>query len=559
MTDFDVIVVGSGISGGWAAKELTEKGLKVLVLERGRHITHGDDYVGEHKAPWEFPFRGAGDRKRYEKDYPVQMQCYAFDEGSEHFFVNDRDHPYQSTGQGFSWIRGYHLGGRSLTWGRVSLRLGDINFSESQKDKHGISWPIGYDDLKSWYSYVEKFVGISGQKENFATLPDGEFLPPLGLNCIEQHLRSTLQQKYKNRTLTPDRAAVLSQDHNGRAACHYCGPCYRGCSTGSYFSSLSATLPAAQATGRLTILTDSIVAGIDYDPKTHRASGVRVINSNTNGRSTYTARAIFLNASTLGTTHILLNSKSEHFPNGLANSSGVLGHYLMDHVMGSMMTGVFEGFDDLEAIGNRPNGFVVPRFNNVDNSEANFLRGYGFQGWGARAQWSRGNDLPEIGLALKNKLRKSGPWYITMAGMGECLPYWDNRVSLNETKRDKWGLPQLDIHFEWRDNERKMFDAMNDEAGAILHAAGAVNVTPPSPHMHKPGLTIHEMGTARMGHDPKTSILNKHNQCHDVANVFVTDGACMTTSAYQNPSLTYMALTARAAHTAVEQMKAGIL
>jgi choline dehydrogenase-like flavoprotein len=554
---FDAIVIGSGISGGWAAKELTERGLKVLVLERGRHVTHGEDYVGEHKAPWDMPYHGLGDRQRNEAEYYVQKQARAFEEGADQFFVNDKDHPYQvAEGTNFSWIRGYHLGGRSLTWGRVALRFGDVNFGENKRDGHGSDWPIRYADLAPWYSHVEKFIGVSGTSNGFDTIPDGEMLPPFPLNCLEEHIATSLTKS--GRAMIPARSAVLSVDHNGRSACHMCGPCHRGCSTSSYFSSLGSTLPAAEATGRLTIMSDMIVAGLDHDPKTKRVTAVRTINAKTGQAQSFGAKLIFLNASTLGTTHILLNSRSEASPNGLANGSGMLGRNLMDHVMSPMIAGSFDGFTDMMPIGNRPTGIYIPRFRNMKERHPDFVRGYGYQGSASRELWIRGASGPAMGAALKTELRQAGPWRMLLGGMGECLPYESNRVVLDETKRDKWGLPQLKVHFEWGANELAMAKDMVSEATAMLTEAGARKVTVMG-DLNPGGLAIHEMGTARMGNDPRASVLNAHNQAHDVANLFVTDGASMVSSACQNPSLTYMALTARAAAYAVDQVKAGTI
>ncbi len=561
MPQFDAIVVGSGISGGWAAKELTERGLKVLMIERGKHIEHGVDYTGEHKAPWEFPFQSAGDRRLYDRDYPVQKQCGALEEGTRQFFVNDRDHPYQVDKGEFSWIRGYHLGGRSITWGRASFRLGDVNLGESARDGQGIAWPVNYDDIRDWYSHVEKFIGVNGRKEGLDVLPDGDFLPPMEMNCVEKLARENLQKNIAGRLLTSTRSAILTKDHNGRAACHYCGPCHRGCSTGSYFSTLSSTLPAAQATGNLTVRTDCIVAGVEYDETAGRVTGVQTINAKTRATEKFTAKLVFLNASTLGTAHILLNSRSAAFPNGLANSSGVVGRYLMDHIMGPFMQGIFEGMEDRHTLGNRPNGFYIPRFQNLVARDRNYYRGFGFQGISGRAMWSRGmsTSLPALGADLKLALRKPGHWYMMMAGMGECLPYYENGVVLDENKKDKWGLPQLKVSFEWKENEQKMWKDMQEEARITLKAAGAHTVVGGADKMNPGGLTIHEMGTARMGNDPNTSVLNKFNQAHDIPNLFITDGSCMSSSACQNPSLTYMALTARASNYAVDQLQNGTL
>ncbi|KQX22592.1 MULTISPECIES: GMC oxidoreductase [unclassified Sphingomonas] len=556
---FDAIVVGSGISGGWAAKELTERGARVLLIDRGRMVRHGEDYPSEHKAPWEMPFHGFGDRLLYESDYAVQRRGRGFEEGSAHFFVNDREHPYKvEPGTRFSWLRGYQVGGRSLVWGRASFRLSDFNFGENKRDGHGIDWPIRYADISPWYDHVERFIGVSGAREGIDSLPDGEFLPPFAMNCIEEHAKKGIERSFPGRRMINERTAVLSQDHNGRSACHLCGPCQRGCSTGSYFSTQSSTLPAAEATERLTVMSDTIVAGVDYDPTLKRVTGVRTINSKTGARETITARLIFLNASTLGTIHILLNSRSNAFPNGLANSSGAVGRDIMDTVKGPIITGTFSGFEDQQPIGNRPTGIYIPRFRNVADRETDFLRGYGYQGSGSRALWTRGIDSRTIGADLKAELRKPGPWTIMLGAMGEPLPNYDNVVRLDPNKTDKWGLPQLLVSHRWTANEERMAQDMADQGEAMMRAAGAVKVT--TIREIKPaGETNHEMGGARMGHDPREAVLNRFNQAHDIANLFITDGSCMTSSPCQNPSLTYMALSARAADFAMKQLKEGAL
>ncbi|MES2057326.1 MAG: GMC family oxidoreductase [Pseudomonadota bacterium] len=558
--DFDAIVVGSGISGGWAAKELTEKGLKVLLIERGRPITP-DDYQGEHKAPWEFPFRGLGDRLRYERDYPIQRSTdYALGEDTEQFFVKDVDHPYgRDPDHPFNWIRGYHLGGRSLTWGRCTPRWGEINFTDNARDGHGVDWPIRYDDIRPWYDKVETFIGVSGPIGlNVPSAPEGRFQPGMPMNSCENRVAEAIAQKFPERRLAIAPSAILTQELNGRAACHYCGPCARGCSTGSYFSSISSTLPAAEATGNLTTITNAIVEGLNHDPKTGKVSGVRVIDTNSRARSTYRGRIVFLNASTLGTTQILLNSKSEKYPTGLGNTSGVLGHYLLDHLMTGSAFGMVPGMYDKHPIGNRPAGLYMARFQNLDKKDKPYLRGFGFQGAAFRMNWARGTMTPGFGADFKKGLRELGPWVMYLGGFGECLPYYENSLSLDPVKKDKWGIPILNTRFEWGDNERAMATEMAAEAKAMLEAAGAQGVQA-NAAMPIGGLAIHEMGTARMGRDPKTSYLNGFNQAHEVSNLFVTDGACMTSTACQNPSLTYMALTARAVDHAVGRMKQGQL
>lgn len=558
---YDAIVVGSGITGGWAAKELTEKGLKVLLLERGRYVEHGKDYITEHLPPWKFRYRYRGDRQLYEEEYQFQRKCYAFNETTRHFFVNDKQNPYShDPDKPFLWLRGYQLGGRSLIWGRQCYRWSNLDFEANAKDGYGVDWPLRYEEIAPWYDYVEKFVGISGQAEGVPHLPDGQFLPPMEMNCVEKHVKGKIEKAYKDRVLTIGRVAVLTRPLNGRAPCHYCGPCERGCSTGSYFSSLSATLPAARATGNLNVRTDSIVHQIIYDMEKDRATGVRVIDAKTKEEMDFHSRILFLCASTLGSTHLLLNSANRRFPNGLANSSGVLGRYLMDHTWVFGASGEVEGFEDQYYRGNRPNGIYLTRFRNVKKSHPDFLRGYAYQGGAGRPSWGRGSGLRGFGAEFKHALRRPGQWQMALSGFGEMLPYEDNYVELNHDLLDAWGIPTLKINCTFHQNEYNMMKDMRTAAAEMLETAGAKNIEEfGEADEHVPGIGIHEMGTARMGRDPKTSVLNKHNQCHDVPNIFVTDGACMTSSAIQNPSITYMALTARACDDAVRQMKRGEL
>ena len=554
--EYDAIVVGSGISGGWAAKELTEKGLKTLVLERGRDVKHGEDYKTEHMPAWEAEFRGQGDRKLFDEEYPMQYRSDVINEFNYHFFVNDKEHPYQTDEEDpFLWVRGYQVGGRSLTWGRQTYRWSDLDFEANAKEGIAVDWPIRYKDIAPWYNYVEDFVGVSGQAEGLDHLPDGNFLPPMDLNCVEKDVKEKIENNFEYRNLTIGRCAVLTEPHKGRGACHYCGPCSRGCSAGAYFSSQSSTLPAARKTGNLTLRPNSIVHSIIYDKETNRAKGVRVIDRLTNESKEFYAKVVFLNASTLGTTQIMLNSTSDAFPNGIANSSGTLGHYLMDHHFRVGAGGTFEGYEDQYYHGNRPNGIYIPRFRNI-NSQTNqedFFRGYGFQGGAGRSSWGRGTNMEGFGKDFKNKLRDPGPWNFWMTAFGEILPYEDNHAKLSTDKTDQWGIPQLEIHGSIKENEQNMREDMGATAAEMLEAAGAKNVqTYKSEYLLGEG--IHEMGTARMGRDPKTSVLNAHNQTHDVPNLFVTDGACMTSAACQNPSITYMALTARAVDYAVNEL-----
>ncbi len=556
--EYDAIVVGSGISGGWAAKELTEKGLKTLVLERGRDVKHGEDYKTEHMPPWEAEFRGRGDRKLFEEEYPMQLRSDVINEYNYHFFVNDKKHPYQTDEENpFLWVRGYHVGGRSLTWGRQVYRWSDLDFEANAKEGIAVDWPIRYEDIAPWYDYVEEFIGVSGQEEGLNHLPDGNFLPPMDLNCVEKDVKEKIENNFEYRYLTIGRCAVLTEPHKGRGGCHYCGPCSRGCSVGAYFSSQSSTLPAARNTGNFTLRPNSIVHSIIYDKETNRAKGVRVIDRVTKETTEYYAKVIFLNASALGSTQIMLNSTSDAFPNGIANSSGVMGHYLMDHHFRVGASGTFEGYEDRYYKGNRPNGIYIPRFRNINDETKHdeFIRGYGFQGRASRDSWGRGTSIEGFGKEFKEKLREPGPWNFGMTAFGEILPYEDNYVTLSE-ETDEWGMPQLEIHASIKENEEKMREDMAATAAEMVEAAGGKNVSPYFGE-YLVGEGIHEMGTARMGRDPETSVLNAHNQTHDVPNLFVTDGACMTSAACQNPSLTYMALTARAVDYAVDELNKG--
>jgi glucoside 3-dehydrogenase (cytochrome c) catalytic subunit len=556
---YDAIIIGSGMTGGWAAKELTEKGLKVLVLEAGRPIEPDRDYV-EHVPITEMKFRGMADRQATLKDQPIQRTCYACDELASKFFVNDTENPYTTDpGKPFAWIRGRQVGGKSIMWARQSYRWSDLDFEANVRDGIAADWPIRYADIEPWYNYVEDFAGITGQAEGLSQLPDGHFLPPMEMNCAEIAVKEAMARQYgRERVMTIGRAAILTQTHNGRAACHYCGPCHRGCITRSYFSSVNATLPVAEKTGRLTLRPYSVVHSLIFDPQTRRVSGVRVIDGQTRKAMEFQGRTIFLCASALESTRILLNSATPEFSTGLANSSGELGKNLMDHIMGGGAEGIIPGFLDRVQFGNRPNGIYVPRFRNVSSKEKNFLRGYAYQGAAEREGWERGIQQSGFGASLKNSLRKPGRWKMTFGGFGECLPNPANFVEIDKERVDAWGVPVLKIHCEWRDNEKALLHDMMIQAAEMLAAAGTVEIRPFN-HNSPPGLTIHEMGTARMGADPKTSVLNAHNQAHDVKNLFMTDGACMVSSSCVNPSLTYMALTARACDYAVSQMKKGEL
>ena len=563
--DYDAIVVGSGISGGWAAKELTERGLRTLVIERGRDVVHGKDYITEHKPSWEFPLhdRRINPDVQGSEDYPIQARTGQFREANKHFFAKDTKYPYIE-GKPFTWIQGDQVGGKSLIWGRQVYRWSDLDFGANLRDGVAVDWPIRYADIAPWYKHVERHIGVSGERLGLAHLPDGEFLPPMEMNAGEKFVKRGIEHSFPKRHMTIGRVAILTQNHNGRAACHYCGPCERGCSTGSYFSSQSSTLPAARKTGRMTLVPNQIVHSLIYDEAKNRVSGVRVIDANTKEEREYRARIVFVNASTLATTRILLNSKSARFPNGLGNSSGVLGQHLMDHHFQSGARGQISGLTDHYYQGNRPNGIYIPRFRNLGDDaskRSDYIRGFGYQGGASRAGWGRGGSAPGFGVQLKHRLREPGEWSMGLNGFAECLPRDVNAVTLAE-QTDDYGMPLLKITCAWGPNELAMRKDMADSAAEMLEAAGCKNVTTfdannPDGLGAEPGLGIHEMGTARMGRDPKTSVLNGHNQSHDVPNLFVTDGSCMTSSSCVNPSITYMALTARASEYAVAQMKSG--
>jgi choline dehydrogenase-like flavoprotein len=548
---FDAIVIGSGMTGGWAAKELCEKGLKTLVLERGRNVEHIKDYPTATLAPWELPHRNDLPQKVLDEN-PIVRQCYAFTESTQHFFVKDKEHPYIQT-KPFAWIRGYQVGGKSLMWARWTQRWSDLDFEANAKQGIAVDWPIRYKDIAPWYSYVEKFVGISGNKDGIPHLPDGEFLPPMEMNCIEKHFKEQTEKNFANRHVIISRTANLSKGLNGRGPCQYRDLCVRGCPFAGYFSSVSASLPAAKATNNLTLRPFSVVHSIIYDAQKHKATGVRVIDSNTKKITEYYAKIIFLNAGTINTTLVLLNSTSNQFPNGLGNTNDVLGHYLMDHNYRGHIEASYDGFQDSYFYGRRPTGIYIPRYRNVgDDKQKDFIRGFAFAAGGSRRQGNVTDDT--IGANLKEQMTEAGSWNMWMTGMGECLPYYENKVSLNKDKKDAWDMPQLEIDCEYKTNELNMLKDILNSGSAMLEKAGFKNIEAYD-NGQAPGLGIHEMGTARMGKDPKTSILNAHNQIWNAKNVFVTDGACMTSTACQNPSLTYMALTARAANYAVDEMK----
>ena len=552
---YDAIVVGSGISGGWAAKELTEKGLRTIVLEAGRPIDPAVDYV-EHVPPYGMRYRGMGDRKRLERYQPIQRHTGACDEYSGKFFVNDLDNPYSfPEDKPFYWIRGRQVGGRSIMWGRCVYRWSDLDYEANAREGIAVDWPIRYADLAPWWSHVERFVGIQGRHENLPHLPDGIFQEPWPLNAAEQKARDVLLQKFGGeRLITNARLAVLTETHLGRSKCHLCGVCARGCGTFSYFSSINATLPAARKTGRLTLRPFSVVHSVIFDPTTRRATGVRVVDANTRQMFEVHGKVIFLCASALESTRLLLNSATDEFPTGLGNSSGELGHNLMDHIMGGGATATLPWAKDRREIGRRPDALYVPRFRNVKTKHPDFLRGYGYEGRAERAGWRRGAEMPGFGEGFKKSLVGDlGPWEMTLYGFGEMLPRHDNYVEIDRHLVDAWGIPALRVHCAYSENEKKMLDDMVVGATEMFEAMGATDIRPIK-DVNPPGLVIHETGTARMGRDPKTSVLNAHNQVWDVRNVFVTDGACMTSTANQNPSITYMALTARAVDYAVRAL-----
>ncbi|MDE3236473.1 MAG: GMC family oxidoreductase [Bacteroidota bacterium] len=550
---YDAIVIGSGISGGWAAKELTEKGLKVLMLERGQNIEHIKDYVNATKDPWEFPHRG-GRTQEMIKDYPVLRRDYPLNETNLDWWVKDSECPYTEVKR-FDWFRGYHVGGRSLLWGRQTYRWSDLDFEANAKEGVGIDWPVRYKDIEPWYEYVEKFAGISGSKENLPQLPDSHFLPPMDMTCVEKDVAARIKQYYKGkRAMIIGRVAHVTGPLEGRTQCQFRNKCWLGCPFGGYFSTQSSTLPAAQKTGNLTLRPWSIVTKILYDKDKKRATGVEVLDAETNKTYEYKAKIVFLNASTLNSAWILMNSATDVWPEGLGSSSGELGHNLMDHHLGVGASGTVDGYEDKYYFGRRANGIYIPRYRNFMDDKRDYLRGFGYQGSGMRQGWSREIAELSIGADFKEALTEPGQWTMGIGGFGEMLPNHDNKVTLDKTKKDKWGLNVLSIDCELKENELKMRKDMLNDAVEMLEAAGVKNVKGHDGD-GTPGRGIHEMGTARMGKDPKTSVLNQWNQVWDAPNVFVTDGAFMASASCVNPSLTYMAFTARAANYAVEELK----
>ncbi|MFM7328657.1 MAG: GMC oxidoreductase [Bacteroidota bacterium] len=555
---YDAIVVGTGISGGWAAKELTEKGLKTLVLERGPMVKH-PDYPTATKNPWDFPY-GMKPTQEDLKNQGVQARTgYTVQQPSKHWFVNDNEHPYLETKR-FDWMRGYHVGGRSIMWGRQSYRWSDLDFNANAKEGIAVDWPIRYRDIEKWYDYVETYIGVSGQAEGLSQLPDGKFLPPMELNCVEKEFQKSLKSKM-GRSMTIGRTAHATAPlpHSPqRGTCKFRNLCIRGCPYGGYFSSNSGTLPAAEATRNMTLRPNSVVYELIYDEQKGKATGVRLVDGETGAQHEYYAKIIFLCASTFGSTFIMLNSISNRFPTGFGNDSGELGCNIMDHHLNVGASGEVDGFEDQYYFGRRPNGIYIPRYRNIGGDKRDYLRGFGYQGSASRGGYNRAMEEEALGAGLKAKISSPGGWGLYIGGFGEILPYHENKVVIDKSKKDKNGLPVLNFDAELKANERKMrIDMMND-AAEMLAAAGAKNIKTFDREIGV-GLGIHEMGTARMGKDPKTSVLNEWNQVHACKNVFVTDGSCMTSAACVNPSLTYMALTARAAEYAVNELKKGNL
>jgi len=550
---YDAIVIGSGISGGWAAKELCEKGLKTIMLERGRNIEHVKDYVNANKEAWDYPHRGTRTQQMI-KDYPVLKRDYPLNETNLDYWCSDKDSPYTEIKR-FDWFRGYHVGGRSLMWGRQSYRWSDHDYEANAKDGHAIDWPVRYKEIAPWYDYAERFAGISGNRDGLEVLPDGQFMPPMEMTCVEKDFASRMKDHFKGmRPVIIGRTANITEPLPGRTNCQYRNKCWLGCPFGAYFSTQSSTLPAAMKTGNLTVRPWAIVTKILYDKDKKRATGVEILDGETNKTYTYHAKIIFLNASTLNSAWILMNSATDVWPDGLGSSSGELGHNIMDHHLGVGASGIMEGYDDKYYFGRRANGIYIPRFRNIFGDKRDYLRGFGYQGRGSREGYHRSAEEIAIGVDLKNALTEPGPWTLGIGGFGETLPYHENKVTLDKTRKDKWGLNILAMDIEYKDNEKRMRKDMKDDAVEMLTAAGCKNV-----RGHEGdgtlGRGIHEMGSARMGKDSKTSVLNKYNQIWDAPNVFVTDGSFMVSSSCVNPSLSYMAFTARAADHAVSELK----
>lgn len=548
---YDAIVVGSGISGGWAAKELCEAGLKVLLLERGKNLQH-PNYPTAMADPWELPHHGRLTQEDRERCH-VQVRHYSIGEDNKHFYINDLENPYHEKRR-FDWIRGDMVGGRSVLWARHSYRWSDLDFEANKKDGIAVDWPIRYKDISPWYDYVEQFIGVSGSMDGISHLPDGNFMPPMAMNCAEEEFKNRVKEKFPERHVIIGRVANLTQPVKGRGICLYRNLCHRGCPYGAYFSTNASTLPAAHATGNLTLRPHSLVNRVLYDELKGKATGVEIVDSETNEVIEFYSRIIFLNAATLATAFILLNSTSNRFPNGLGNGSDQVGRNIMDHHKGAGANAQVEGFEDKYYSGRRPNSLYIPRFRNISEKRTDYLRGFGLQGGASRGSWGRGINDAEFGVALKEKLQHPGGWTIGFGGFGECLPYAENRVTLNHEIKDRWGRPTLTTDIEFKENEKAMHKDIANSMAEMLEAVGYKNVQPYST-ISFPGNANHEMGSARMGRDPKSSVLNGFNQMHEVKNVFITDGSFMTSSSCVNPSLTYMAMTARACAYAVSELK----
>ena len=558
---YDAIVVGTGISGGWAAKELCENGLKTLVLERGPMVKHREDYPTANKDPWDFPHAGRATREDIKKQEKQSRTGYTTGAASKHWFVNDLDHPYNETKR-FDWMRGYHVGGRSIMWGRHSYRWSDIDFTANKNEGIAVDWPVRYKDIAPWYDKVESFIGVSGENLGLPQLPDGKFEPMMELNCVEDLLRGKVAEHFDGRVITAGRVAHINSDKkfegDGRVRCQFRNRCIRGCPFGAYFSSVSSTLPVAEATGNMTLRPDSIVHEVIYDPNTKKATGVKVIDRETKEEFEFKAKVIFLCASAIASTSILMQSKSDRFPDGLGNDSGELGHNVMDHHFQVGASGKFDGFEDKYYKGRKPNGVYIPRFRNLGGSSNvdSFKRGYGYQGGASRGNYEEMIAEASFGKSYKDSILKPGGWTMGINAFGETLPYHENKMTLDYDKKDQWGLPTVTFDAEIRENELNMRKDMQDQAVQMLEKAGAKDITPyDAPYAL--GLGIHEMGTARMGFDPKTSVVNGNNQVHGCKNVYVTDGAFMASASCVNPSLTYMAFTARAANHAAQELKKG--
>ncbi|GLU45275.1 GMC oxidoreductase [Allomuricauda sp. NBRC 101325] len=558
---YDAIVVGTGISGGWAAKELCENGLKTLVLERGPMVRHREDYPTANMDDWDFPHAGSTTREDIKQQEKQSRTGYTTSAASKHWFVNDLEHPYNETKR-FDWMRGYHVGGRSIMWGRQSYRWSDIDFEANKNDGIAVDWPVRYKDIAPWYDKVESFIGVSGENLGLPQLPDGIFEPMMELNCVEQHFREQVADKFNGRVVTAGRTAHITSDKkfegDGRVRCQFRNRCIRGCPFGGYFSSVSSTLPTAERTGNLTLRPDSIVHEVIYDPDTKLATGVKVIDRETKEAFEFKAKVIFLCASSMASTSILMQSRSDRFPTGLGNDSDQLGRNIMDHHLGVGASGKFDGFEDKYYKGRKPSGVYVPRFRNLggDSNMKDFIRGYGYQGGASRGNWEETVSELSFGKDYKDAMLKPGGWTFGMGGFGEVLPYEDNRMTMDYDKLDKWGLPTVTFDAEFKENEWKMREDMKQQAVEMLEKAGLRDVQPYD-NPGALGLGIHEMGTARMGRDPKTSVVNGYNQVHACKNVYVTDGAFMASASCVNPSLTYMAFTARAANHAVQELKKG--